>query len=155
MIEVNVKDEDFTRTLTRIVKGMQDPQKLMISIAGTLETETERNFKAEGRPDWMGLKPSTIKRRTQAGTWPGKILQVSGGGLAASIATDYGRDFARIGSNKRYAAIQQLGGQAGRGKKVRIDPRPYLPVDARGNLQPETQAAIQQDMSVYLRSLAQ
>ena len=48
------------------------------------------------------------------------------GQLASSVTTQYDDDSAIIGSNKDYARIHQLGGDAGRGKKVKIPARPYL-----------------------------
>lgn len=65
------------------------------------------------------------KMREKKKKWPGQILQVSGQ-LASSINTYYDNDSAVIGSNLEYAAIHQLGGQAGRNKKVNILARPYL-----------------------------
>ena len=53
------------------------------------------------------------------------ILQVSGQ-LASSVNTYYDNDSAVIGSNLEYAAIHQLGGQAGRNKSVEIPARLYL-----------------------------
>ena len=53
------------------------------------------------------------------------ILQVEGI-LAASINTQYDDESAIIGSNLVYAAIHQLGGNAGRNKKITIFARPYL-----------------------------
>jgi phage gpG-like protein len=55
------------------------------------------------------------------------VLQRSGK-LASSLAVAYGRDYAAVGTAKNYGAIQQLGGQAGRGHKVRIPARPYPPM---------------------------
>ena len=52
-------------------------------------------------------------------------MQVTGQ-LALSVNTYYDDDSAVIGSNLEYAAIHQLGGQAGKNKKVTIPPRPYL-----------------------------
>ena len=152
MFEISVKDDELNAALGRIAAGLSDTTPLARVIAGTLASETERNFAAQGRPAWLGLKPATIFRRTRAGTWPGKILQVSGK-LAASVATDYGRDYARVGSNRVYAAIQQFGGQAGRGRKTTIPARPYLPIDAAGNLQAQARTAVLDDVNTYLRSL--
>ena len=42
------------------------------------------------------------------------------------ITIQYNNESAIIGSNKVYAAIHQLGGQAGKNKKVEIPARPYL-----------------------------
>ena len=63
--------------------------------------------------------------KKKTGHYPGQILQVSGQ-LALSITTQYDNNSAIIGSNKVYAAIQQLGGNAGKNKKVNIPARPYL-----------------------------
>ncbi|MDK4653337.1 phage virion morphogenesis protein, partial [Kingella kingae] len=84
----------------------------------------EDNFESES---WGGDK----WKETHHG---GKKLQLSGQ-LAASLTTQSGNDFARIGSNKPYAAIHHIGGQAGRGRKVHIPARPYLPIDGSGALQ--------------------
>lgn len=48
------------------------------------------------------------------------------GQLATSVNTQYDDNSAVIGSNKDYAAIHQLGGKAGKNKKVSIPARPYL-----------------------------
>ena len=71
------------------------------------------------------LSEATKKQRTKQKKWPGQILQVSGQ-LASSISTQYDDESAVIGSNLDYAAIHQLGGQAGKNKKVEIPARPYL-----------------------------
>ena len=65
----------------------------------------------------------TARRKT--GNYPGQILQVSGQ-LALSINAQYDDESAVIGSNKAYAAIQQLSGNAGKNKKVNIFARPYF-----------------------------
>ena len=98
----------------------------MKNIAGIFASAAEDNFAEEGRPDkWQDLSKVTKKLREKKGKWPGQILQVSGQ-LASSVNTYYDNDSAVIGSNLEYAAIHQLGGQAGRNKKVTIPARPYL-----------------------------
>ena len=114
MLDYAVKDNGVLALYQRLAGGYHNTTPLMRAIAGIFEAETEANFSAEGRPHWLGLAPSTIRRRTKAGTWPGKMLQVSAGGLAASIATGYNRTESRVGSNKVYAAIQQFGGKINR-----------------------------------------
>ena len=106
MFEMQVKDDGVTAALNRIAGGLRNPRPLMRAIAGALETETEKNFANQGRPRWLGLSPRTLKRR--GGGRP-MILQDTGR-LASSISTDYGRDYARIGTNVVYAAIHQFGG---------------------------------------------
>jgi len=46
--------------------------------------------------------------------------------LASSVNTQYDDNSAVIGSNLDYAAIHQLGGQAGKNKSAEILARPYL-----------------------------
>ena len=97
----------------------------MKNIAGIMADSTEEIFKEEGRPKWQELSETTKTARKKTGHYPGQILQVSGQ-LALSITTQYDNNSAIIGSNKVYAAIQQLGGNAGKNKKVNIPTRPYL-----------------------------
>jgi len=104
----------------------------MQNIVGIMLDSVEENFEKEGRPDkWEKLAPSIIKQRTKKGYWPGRILQMRGE-LAASITSKYDKDSAIVGTNKVYAAIHQFGGDAGRGRKVKIPARPYLKIEKKG-----------------------
>lgn len=49
-----------------------------------------------------------------------------------------------------YAAIHQFGGKAGRGLKVDIPARPYLPVKKDGTLYPSEKAAILESINGFL-----
>lgn len=98
----------------------------MKNIAGIFASAAEDNFAEEGRPDkWIDLSEVTKKQRKKIGKYPGQILQVTGQ-LASSVNTYYDKDSVLIDSNLEYAAIHQLGGKAGRNKKVIILARPYL-----------------------------
>jgi len=55
-----------------------------------------------------------------------------------------------IGSTPVYAAIQQFGGKAGRGRKVTIPARPFLPIHRDGTLYPADQAEIIRALNAYL-----
>ncbi|GAB6191145.1 phage virion morphogenesis protein [Desulfocastanea catecholica] len=125
MISVLIDDDQVYGALDQMAALLDKPRAVMREITGVLADAAEDQFAAEGKPQWQALAPATIARRTRQKTWPGRILQVSGG-LAASITTQATDSSAAIGSNKVYAAIQQLGGKAGRGKKVTIPARPYL-----------------------------
>lgn len=169
MIDLQVKDEGMAAGMARVAAGFRKPLPLMRAIAGLLEGETEANFAAQGRPKWLGLKAPVAPRRVG-----GMILQDSGQ-LAASVVSDYGSDFARIGSNKKYARIHHQGGQTSahvilpRNKRAlafngrvvkrvnhpgsKIPARPYLPADASGKLQPTTRDGIVHLTNDYLASL--
>ncbi len=125
-IEIKLDNKEVESRLLNLAKRSENLRPLMKNIAGIFAYSTEENFKNEGRPDkWTELSESTIKQRTKNKQWPGMILQVSGQ-LASSVNTYYDNDSAVIGSNLEYAAIHQLGGQAGRNKSVEIPARPYL-----------------------------
>ena len=125
-IEIKFDNQEVHEKLLELAKKTENLRPLMKNIAGIFAYSTEENFKEEGRPDkWLDLAESTKKQRTKKRKWPGQILQVEGK-LAASINTFYDNDSAVIGSNLEYAAIHQLGGQAGRNKSVEIPARPYL-----------------------------
>lgn len=50
-----------------------------------------------------------------------------------------------------YAAIQNFGGRAGKGKKVEIPARPFMPADDAGSLAPVAQAAVMEVLERYLK----
>lgn len=125
-IEIKIDNKDVEKKLLEFAQKCENLRPLMKNIAGIFASATEENFKNEGRPDkWTELSEVTKKQRTKQKKWPGQILQVSGQ-LASSISTQYDYESAVIGSNLDYAAIHQLGGQAGKNKKVEIPARPYL-----------------------------
>ena len=125
-IEIQIDNAEVQERLLKIAEKTQSLRPLLKNIAGIMAYSTEQNFKNEGRHDkWTDLAESTKKQREKKKKWPGQILQVEGK-LAASINTFYDDDSAIIGSNLDYAAIHQLGGQAGRNKSVSIPARPYL-----------------------------
>ena len=125
-IEIKIDNKKVEQALLETARRAEDLRPLMKNIAGIMADSTEENFKEEGRPDkWQELAESTIKHRKKTGHYPGRILQVEGQ-LALSVTTQYDNDSAVIGSNLDYAAIHQLGGNAGKNKKVVIPARPYL-----------------------------
>lgn len=125
-IEVKIDNKEVQDKLLKLASKCENLRPLMKNIAGIFAYSIEENFKEEGRPDkWVDLAESTKKQRTKKRKWPGQILQVESQ-LASSVNIYYDNDSAIIGSNLPYAAIHQLGGQAGRNKKVQIPARPYL-----------------------------
>ena len=126
-IEIKVDNAELQRYLNKLTERTSDLRPLMRNIAGIMADSVESNFEPEGRPKWQDFLNGTIKQRKKKGYYPGKILQMRGE-LAASITSSYDEDSAMVGTNKVYAAIHQFGGDAGRGKKVKIPARPYLKV---------------------------
>lgn len=117
MIKIKIEDREVQKALNSLAAKVKDMRPLMQKIAGIMHDAVEENFEQEGRPKW---KPS--KRAQKQG---GKTLQDKGQ-LAASISARYDNDSATVGTNKKYAAIHQFGGKAGRERKVNIPARPFL-----------------------------
>lgn len=125
-VEIKIDNKEVNERLLDLAKRGENLRPLMKNIAGIFAYATEENFREEGRPDkWTDLAEITKKNRTKKRKWPGQILQVEGK-LAASVNTQYDDNSAVIGSNLPYARIHQLGGFAGKNKKVKIPARPYL-----------------------------
>lgn len=139
MITLTPDTKGFDRKLRTQRKRGQDMSAAFAEIREIILSAIEENFEQEGRyasPEsaiggstkWKDLKESTKRQRTKKGKWPGKILQVSQGGLAASISGEHGKDYAAAGSNKVYAARQHFGWPPGSGD---ITPaRPFMHVQA-------------------------
>ncbi|MDP3616539.1 MAG: phage virion morphogenesis protein [Rhodoferax sp.] len=137
MITVNIKDQEVLAVLGRLYGGLKDMRPAMENIAQALTTESERQFASQSGPlgGWPALsKETTIPFRTEKGSWPGMMLQVTAGGLAGSVQTSFGYNFARIGSNKPYSAMQFFGGITSPTSMIpgkTIPARPYLPFNPR------------------------
>jgi len=188
MFEIKVESKSVMSALERLAHTGQDMSPVMRIIAQELERQTEKNFAAEGRPKWLGIKP----RKGREG---GHILQDTGQ-LAASITTSHDANSATIRSNKVYAAIHQLGGEINKPAQSRLvrhrtdakgnllrtehfkgkglifakdshkravsrwfeqgahtihmPARPFLPIDAQGQLQPEAEENILGLVNDYL-----
>lgn len=112
-IRIQIDDRAAQAALDRAAGVLGELTPIMRAITGVLADASERAFAAEADPatgtPWVDLAPSTRQARAKRGKWPGQKLQLSGQ-LAASVTTDFGRDYALIGSNKAYAAIHYFGG---------------------------------------------
>ncbi|MFJ7792921.1 phage virion morphogenesis protein [Pseudomonas sp. NPDC096950] len=144
MFTVELDHQRLQTALRKVEWAVGDLAPLMRGIAAELGSQTEENFENEGRPDWADLSDVTTTRREKNGNWPGQMLQVSAAGLAASITTHATDSSALVGSNKPYAAMMQFGGDKSDFPHLwgDIPGRPYLPMNAEGELQPETEDAI-------------
>lgn len=145
-IRITLDDQQAQAAFAALIERLRDLSPLTKKWAGHLADASEEAFAREASPDgipWVDLSDRTKKARSKRGKWPGQKLQVSGH-LARSVTPDHGPDFAEIGSNVIYARIQQKGGQAGRGHKVTIPPRPFLGLsdEALGAIQADTVAWI-------------
>lgn len=154
-MQIQINNEQLQKKLQAAASKLADTSELMDEVQKTLVSETLLNFHNEGRPKWAGLSPKTLKRRKG-----GMILQDTGG-LSSSVQGSSTADTATVGAggaavragrrpSSVYAAIHQFGGKTGRNQSANIPERRYLPMDKNGNLQPETQAAIEDICDIFI-----
>lgn len=157
MIDVKINVDKAVSLFQQLDAKLSDASPMFQEVVGMLEAETEGNFAAQGRPDWVPLSEATKHNRLKRNRGSNllKILQ-DRGILAASVSSDFGSNFAIIGAGgaaNDYAAIQQLGGNAGRGLAVKIPARPYLPffgADDNATLQPSAERKLLDILTDYI-----
>ncbi|HJU70376.1 MAG TPA: phage virion morphogenesis protein [Paucimonas sp.] len=169
-VSVIVDDSQLQAALQRLEHAGTDLAPAMRKITQAMHKVTEDNFAAEGQPKWQPLSDVTkhlrlggkqaykkngqltaaAQRRQEGGF---RILQHTGS-LASDISTDYDAHSAVVGSGKEYAAIHQFGGNAGRGRKVAIPARPYLPITPNKDLQPEARQEVLDTVLRHLKNAA-
>ena len=139
-------DSEVQALITRVAAKVGNMKPVMTRIGAFYERRVLESFKNESAPDgtpWKPLAQDTMmmglarkKGWNQKGGLSargkryiqGKRILRESGDLEGSIHFQADNDSVTIGSSGSipYAAIQQLGGKAGRGLKVTIPGREYL-----------------------------
>lgn len=152
MIDIELDDREVRQALERLQRRLSDLSPVMREIGELLTERAKERFATSTGPDgkaWAPNKPATIaaylkqyggsyRKRgglTKAGAARAaakKPLIGETKQLMGTLHYQAGRDSVTVGSPMAYAAIHQFGGKAGRGKKVTIQARPFLPVTASG-----------------------
>lgn len=119
--------------LRRLARGL--PEEVPKAVAEGITSRTIRRFSEQRAPDgtpWPPLSAATLLaeargrgRRAQERLARRKAL-IRTGRLRNSIGWKVVGTRIYVGTNVVYAPIHQFGGQAGRGRKVRIPARPFL-----------------------------
>lgn len=136
MIEVQIDNLFVVQNqLERLGDGVQNRYLLMRRLSETMHKGVRDNFRAGGRPSWLGLKYRN-----------GKPLNDTGA-LRNSFSTLSDNDTALVGTNLVYAAIHNFGGMAGRNRKVHIPQREFL------TLTNTDKQALMDDVQDYFSSL--
>ena len=130
MIEITLDDSDLQRDLGQLLRNATHTGPMMRGMAQELENLTKDNFASEswGGDKWPQSKAAAANSRKTLYEW---------GALHDQIKTKTGNDYARIGTNIKYAAIHHFGGETGsRARRFTLPARPYLPINGNGKLQP-------------------
>ncbi|MCB2186946.1 MAG: phage virion morphogenesis protein [Deltaproteobacteria bacterium] len=110
--------DQLFRELERVLK---DTGPLLQEVGEIARSQALDAFEAQASPAGEAWQPS---RRAEA---EGGQTLLDTGLLRGSLFVELAGDEVWVGSNRLYAAIHQFGGQAGRGRKVTIPARPYMP----------------------------
>lgn len=132
MLKITLNDNQAIQKLTGIASQLQHPRKLYGLLGETLKKIHAARFEAEVDPTgkrWEELSPRTKALKAKRGKSP-KILRQSGY-LADKTAYNYDDNGVEFGSDAKYARLHQFGGNAGRGKQVKIPARPWLGISDR------------------------
>jgi len=140
-IKVEIEDQGVKALLAGLQERCENPTPAMKEIGEIVRSSIIKNFEQSGRPNkWQPLAAATIKKKRGGA---GKTL-IDSARLMNSITTRAHSNRVEIGTSVIYARIHQLGGIAGRGRKVEIPARPYLMV------QDEDWSPIREVLSRYL-----
>lgn len=142
---IKIDDARLQAKLAKLQSGLAYAQPLMREWGEIAMESINYAFEVGGHPKrWKPLALATIKRKGHLRPLIGKS------GNLARIAVQPQPLSVKVGpspSAKAYAAIQHLGGKAGRGSKVTIPARPYLQVTG------EDRQEMEQATRRYLRKL--
>ena len=168
--EITIDDGEVKAALTALAARIDNMQPVMQEIGEDIMERTKRRFGTSTGPDgqrWQPNAASTVlaaiarmgsKARLKNGnlskkaqkTLAGKKVLVDTGDLAREFEVKSTSRSVTVGNGMDYSAIHQFGGQAGKGKKITIPARPFLPVTSSGEMYPDDHRHILQQIKDYL-----
>ncbi|WP_180125628.1 phage virion morphogenesis protein [Rhodoferax sp. BLA1] len=170
---ITVDDAEVQAKLSAFAERVDNPRAGLTAIGEGIVERTKRRFETSKGPDGTPWKPnSVVTLALFSGHLAGQKSKVKKDGslnaageqalankkpligesrdLSRQLYIQVGDMTLTVTSTPVYAAIQQFGGQAGRGRKVTIPERPFLPIHKDGTLYPSDQADIIDELNEYL-----
>lgn len=84
----------------------------------------------------------------------GRQILIQSGRLARSVRiVNVSNSSVEVGLDPIYAAIHQFGGQAGRGRKVTIPARPFIPFDSSGKMSDVGKRRVERAATAKIKAL--
>ena len=176
MFVIEVRDNGVHEALNALAARASNMKPILQKIGEDIQERTKLRFSTSTGPDgqrWAPNARSTIEafiakrrgfgkrginKKGQALAMRKKLL-IANGDLSQFIRYQVLNNSAvEVGTNwmaskiKGGAAIHQFGGNAGKGRKVKIPARPFLPIRESGELYPTDRALILEDINRYLAS---
>ena len=123
--------KEFQKRLDNLAKDFNNPKEILNEIGILTKNKSEESFEKQSSPfgeRWKVNAPATLIQKR------GNKILTQSGLLRTSLTYKLGNQSVTIGTNKEYAPIHQFGGKAGRGKRVIIPARPFLPINDKGEI---------------------
>jgi len=172
---LTVEDTGVISALQALSARVNNMAPMLQALGDDIVERSKRRFDTSTGPDGQPWKPNSAATMEMVAARIGKhssnlkkggSLNAKGqralankrpligesGDLRREIAAISDQSSVTVISSPLYAAIQQFGGQAGRGHKVTIPARPFLPVRSDGTIYPEEQADILAALNEWLLS---
>jgi phage virion morphogenesis protein len=149
--------------LITLESRLKNPRPLLVKIGGYLLISTKERFRTETAPSgarWQANAPATIRSYLlqrgggykKDGSLNARGVRLAGSkkvltGISKSLANQINYSVSSdgktlyVGSTMVYGRIQQKGGMAGRGNKVKIPARPFLGLSASDTAKIQTYVA--------------
>lgn len=133
-VQVTVHDAEVLEAFRRLERNAERARPAFDDIGSMLVASTQQRFEAERGPDgaaWPALAESTQKKRVSKRRLRGSghMLRVKGHlyNSITHLATDHD---VQVGTNRKYAALHQFGGEAGMKNPgaAAVPARPFLGV---------------------------
>lgn len=170
---ITVRDEGVKSALQALAARVHGLRPVLQVIGEGITERTKHRFDTSTAPDGTPWKPNsaTTLAMLSAKLAGSKSNVKKNGGLNAKgarllagkkpligesqdlrrqIIPQATNDTLTVSSTPKYAAIQQFGGKAGKGHKVTIPARPFLPIRQDGTLYPQEQATVLQALNDFL-----
>ena len=165
---VTVDDDEVRAALAALAGKIGNPRPFLLAIGEDIMERAKRRFETSTDPAgrrWQPNARATIEAFIAGrGGFGKRGINKKGQGLAMGKKPLIGetRSLSRqfhvaasgnavtVGNSMAYAAIHQFGGKAGRGRKVTIPARPFLPVTASGALYPAEKTRILDALNEFL-----
>ncbi|MEY4977941.1 MAG: hypothetical protein RLZZ352_211 [Pseudomonadota bacterium] len=170
---IEIKDQQVLDALAQLSQRLGNLRPVLQAIGSDITERTKRRFETSTAPDGTPWKPNSAatlamlaariggqkSKRKKDGTLNAAGQRALGnkrplvgesGDLRRQIVPSVSGNTLTVVSTPVYAAIQQFGGPAGRGRKVNIPARPFLPVRPDGTLYPDEQRLVLDALQDFL-----
>ncbi|WP_278347743.1 phage virion morphogenesis protein [Helicobacter pullorum] len=140
--------KEFQKRLDNLAKDFNNPKEILNEIGILTKNKSEESFEKQSSPfgeRWKVNVPATLIQKR------GNKILTQSGLLRTSLTYKLGNQSVTIGTNKEYAPIHQFGGKAGRGKRVIIPARPFLPINDKGEIPKDFGESLENEVVEYFK----